>query len=494
MRNCLLLLAVLGLTVPVWGQNAKKEEQIDLAQLVKKLGSSRYREREGAMNALLRQRTPAAVAVLYQATRHPDLEVRRRALEVLGLIERSLESETLLVPQKLRLEFKDVAITDAVADFSRRTGLKIVLADTDRAKLASRKVTLDTGREVTYWEALRQLCDTAGLSEKPPDPNARRADNPYAEMTRRGRVVWMNSYSIPTPAVDQIVLVDGKQTRSIYDAGAIRLQVLSRTGPPQMGPPGREVELSVAADIEPRFNWNRLVAIRVNQALDDRGQKLVQPTLFIGEQPNHFSYPDEMFILWDGAMEFPRAASRQGTIRLKLGEKSARTVKELRGKLAVEVEAPTAPLLTVPDILKSSGKTFKGPDGSAVKVIEARQESGQYKLQIEVTSPPNPSQMIDNRMANIIWLNRGPVAANGTVDLTAAQVQEKGLSLVDREGQPLLLVTAHHIRPAQPTAPLVYVLYYQPRKDQGEPAKFVLMGRRSVLIEVPFVLRDVPLP
>jgi hypothetical protein len=193
-------------------------------------------------------------------------------------------------------------------------------------------------------------------------------------------------------------------------------------------------------------------------------------------------------------MEHPRTSSRQGTIRLKLGEKQARMVKELRGKLAVEVQAPAAPLVTIPQILKASGKTFKGPDGAAVKVIEAKQESGQYKLQVEITLPPPKLSFDFFPLGNVVMLNRGPGAAKGTVDLTAAQVQEKGLSLVDAVGQPLLLVTAHYIQPAQPNAPLVYVLYFQPRRDQGEPAKFVLMGRRNVLIEVPFILRDVPLP
>jgi hypothetical protein len=220
----------------------------------------------------------------------------------------------------------------------------------------------------------------------------------------------------------------------------------------------------------------------------------VQPALFVGDQPNTLPYQEEVFIIWDGLTEMPRAASRQGSIRLKLGEKQARTIKELRGKLAAEIEAPESALLTIGDILKASGKTFKGLNGAAVKVIEARREkSGQYKLQVEVRLPASPNQLADFP-ANVIWLNRGGVPANGTVSLSASEVQQKGLALLDAEGQPFLLASGQHALATKPSDPIVYTLYYQPRKGQGEAAKFVLTGRRNVLIEVPFVLRDVPLP
>jgi len=37
-------------------------------------------------------------------------------------------------------------------------------------------------------------------------------------------------------------------------------------------------------------------------------------------------------------------------------------------------------------------------------------------------------------------------------------------------------------------------LLYQPQDGQGEPARLVLNGRRRQLVQVPFTLRDVPLP
>ncbi len=37
-------------------------------------------------------------------------------------------------------------------------------------------------------------------------------------------------------------------------------------------------------------------------------------------------------------------------------------------------------------------------------------------------------------------------------------------------------------------------LTFQPREGQADPARLVYTGRRTVMVEIPFVLRDVPLP
>ena len=38
-----------------------------------------------------------------------------------------------------------------------------------------------------------------------------------------------------------------------------------------------------------------------------------------------------------------------------------------------------------------------------------------------------------------------------------------------------------------------YTITYQPRNDQGEPAKLLYTGYRTTSIDVPFTLKDVPL-
>src|SRR5207248_2605294 len=52
---------------------------------------------------------------------------------------------------------------DAVAELARQSGYNIQVLG-DRAALASRKITLDTG-ETTFWQAFDQLCEKGGLVE-----------------------------------------------------------------------------------------------------------------------------------------------------------------------------------------------------------------------------------------------------------------------------------------------------------------------------------------
>ncbi len=467
----------------------KKDEAGDLPRWIKQLGSPRFREREAATQALLKQRSSQALVQLRQAARSSDADVRKRTHEILDAIERLLETEQVLQPFKLRLDFKDVLVADAVADFARRSGVKVVLADSDKAKLANRKVTVSTG-EVALWEALRQLCEKAGLQERPPELATRQVTDPDEIFGGGRRMMWKHSYRHRPAIEDRLFLVDGVSTRPMFQAGSLRLQVLPR--PPLVGPLGPSAELTLAVDVEPRYTWGRLVSIRVEEALDDRGQKLVQPLLMIGELPRQPQF-EEMFILWDGMEEGPRISPREGTVKLKLGAKMAKSIKEMRGRLAAEVEAPPAPLVTVTDILKASGKSVPGLDKSQVRVIEAKlDEAGQYKIQIEVKLPPTPA--VQPPAGNLIWINRGPVPVGGTVNLTASEVEQKGLSLYDAEGHPFILATAHYNHPAKPDDPRIYTLYYQPRKNQGDPVRLVLSGKRTVLLEVPFVLKDVPLP
>lgn len=487
-RLLLTILAGLVLSASLSAEE-KKDDPGDLARWIKQLGSPRFRERETAMTALVKQRSPQALAHLRLAARHGDLEVRRRAQEVLDAVERLLETEQALQPLKLRLDFKDVPLADAEADFARRSGLKIELADSDKAKLASRKVTLETG-EVSVWEALRQLCLKAGVNERPPEAEQRRPE-PWEELGGRRRVVWRHREQMQELPEQRIILADGGAARPMFQAGSLRIQALPRA--PFAGPPAPYAALTLAIDVDPRYVWGRLVSIRIDEAADEMGQKLIQPELTIGDVPKQPQNLEELFIIWDGMSEMPRVSPRQGAVKLRLGTKPAKLVKEMRGRLAAEVEVPPAPLITVNAILDSGGKTFTGPEGSHVKVIEAkRDESGQYKLRVEVKLPPDPNQM--PAFGNMIWLNRGPVPAGGTVDLTAGEVEQKGLSIHDADGQPFLLASAHYDSPAKPNDPRVYTLYYQPRKGQGDPVRFTLRGKRTVLLEVPFVLKDVPLP
>ncbi len=133
-----------------------------IARLIEQLGSADFETREKAtrdLDAL----GAAALEALKKAATSDDPEVRRRAEDLVGKVERKAQSEKALAPQKVRLVLKDVPVPEAVALLKKESGFDVVLADSD-GKLKERKVTLDTG-ETTFWQALDRLCVAAGLVE-----------------------------------------------------------------------------------------------------------------------------------------------------------------------------------------------------------------------------------------------------------------------------------------------------------------------------------------
>src|SRR5262249_55854922 len=141
------------------------------------------------------------------------------------------------------------------------------------------------------------------------------------------------------------------------------------------------------------------------------------------------------------------------------------------------------------DVLKAGGQPSGGADGSSVRVLEMVPDADQYRLKIEVKLPPPPPAP-----QFAMWAGIQPVTpAGGSVNLTGAEAEQKGLGLYDAQGQPFLLATGSYQQPDKPNPPLTYPLFYQPRKEQGPPTRFVLSGRRTVVLDVPFVLKNVPL-
>jgi hypothetical protein len=497
-RSCGLLLLI-GLVVAPLGAQAEELPE----KLVAKLGSRRFAERESATAALMAQPSPAAVQLLLKAAAtSPDAEVRRRARLVLEHLRRSQEAEQVLKPQTLRLNYKDLPVTEAIADFTRRTGLPLVLDKEAAARLAGRKLTLETP-ETTTWDAFRQLCDRAGLTERTPSsPPAPSGSYAYGNlgMQQRGmaarQVIFLDgSNSMIAPKQDErLILVVGKDARPTTLAGAVRIQLVGQPKATRTNL-AREVTFTLNVATEPRLGWNRVIALRVETAVDSLGQRLAQPAVYVGEgNPSPFA-SNEVIVLWDGMSELPSTKSRQAPLRLLLGERPAQRITELRGVLSAEVEAPTAPLVTVDDVVQAAGKTIKGLDGSSAKVLEAKRErSGTIALKVEVKGPPKKSDISGLTGVRILRINRGIRGLDRPVStLSAADAAARGLSLLDSKGAPLALVSGNYSL-GDPNAAQTYTLMYQPRQGQEGPFRFVFSGRRTVIVDVPFTLKDIPLP
>ena len=139
-----------------------------IARLIEQLGSDSFTERQKASEALDAIGEPALEG-LRKATASQDAEVRKRSLDLVSKIESRVIGARVLKPVMVHLKYKDTALTDAVADFRKKSGYDIVLHDPDD-KLKGKTITLDTGK-VTFWNALEQFCVRAGVTEGDPNTN-----------------------------------------------------------------------------------------------------------------------------------------------------------------------------------------------------------------------------------------------------------------------------------------------------------------------------------
>jgi hypothetical protein len=455
----------------------------DVARLVGQLGSDSYAEREDAVRLLDAAGGPALPA-LRKAAQSDEPEVRRRAAGLVRRIERRLENTKLLSASTVRLVFKDTPIPEAVARFSEAVGGDLRL-DGDAAKLAGRRITLDTG-EVPYWEAFDRFCREAGLVEKPRG-SARERDTVAME-----QVIIFNGQVIrpSEPPDTRITLTEGKPTElPTATVGPVRIRAL---------PPGTlvagasriegEFLLGLDAAVDPRMRWEKLLGVRVHKALDDQGQELTGIVTPPAERSVRTTTSSSVVIM-SGRSSQPSEDTRQAAVRLRAGAKSAKKLAEVSGTVSALVLLPAEKMLTVDDILKAAGKSTDGVAGSAVKVVEVtKEESGLIRLRAHVQPPV--SEMADGTP---LYFTTRVIVRGQMVGDEPAALHGAGYSLLDDKGQAYQFVDVE-TPSTRGGGPREVILTFLQKKGQGEPAQLEFRARRGVVIDVPFTLKDVPLP
>jgi hypothetical protein len=469
----LLLVLVFGLValvaVPTPAADAPDAAKIN--KLIEQMGSDTFEDREKATAALDTIGVPALEA-LRKASKSTDMEIAHRSEELVRKIEKRLESVNVLKPTMVHLVYKETPVTEAVADFAKKTGYRIGLHD-PQSKLKDRKVTLDTGN-VTFWEAFDQFCAKAGLVEASPNdllvplppnggpvplppvpvpqpqpirklpgriqpvppqpmppqqgfgfefraapegqaqaqpaqapvakpaiaiaevvlPQAQPAIAPPAPPMGGFGFVGQPAIARPVgnpvfPTQNQITLVDGKhQTTPVDYRSAVRVRTLTEGAQVT----DKEYVLPLQISPEPKLQWQNLISLRIDKAIDNNDQKLTQvmnngndvvpgnPQLirpFIKRAP---------FI-----PAFPGMAGHQQTVlQLKKGEQASKSLKELTGVITAQVLGVPQPMITVENILKAGGKTIKGTEGGSIKVVEVtKDDNGLVKVKFELEMPPN---------------------------------------------------------------------------------------------------------
>jgi hypothetical protein len=557
---------------------ADKASPETIAKLVEKLGSTEFSEREKAtreLEALGEQ----ALDALRKAAKGDDLETKRRAEELIKKVESRQLTKKVLEPSKIRFAFKDTPLREAIEEVNKKTGLNIILNDPEN-KLADRKVTLDTG-ETTLWEAVDQFVAKAGLVEsvnpaqvigpgvrpvpqprppiKPlpvppkqiqpaPLPIQPQLDVPQGAIQVQVQVQVQAQPAQADPAQpvppqpapllrpgrppffgyqpNTLVLTDGKaEALPTQYAGAVRIRALP-AGTAILGFAPREGELTIALQVtpEPKLQFQSLVDVRIDKAVDDQGQVLMQSTADAGNGGNDVPVAGALVAKAAFVARVPAPAPGVAPVpvRLKKGDKPSKTLKELTGVVSIQVRTPAEALMTIEKLMDAAGKEVKGEAGGRIKVLDVAKDDKATTLKIEFEPPPDvqaggvvpgpiliqpvplpvpvPQQLPQKQLNAVpgalqvqVQPAVQPVPVPAVPIAPAAPAGFNGLTVLDEKGNALPMQPTN-IQPVKAANGVMwqYTFTLPVVKDQGAPAKLVFTGSKVVTVDVPFTLKGVP--
>src|SRR5262249_29904317 len=124
------------------------------------LGAGRFADREEAARALAelgREGLPA----LRAAKKSQDPEIRSRAEALLDRIETDL----LIRPTLVTLDFADQPVADVFATLSQRTGMTLVTLPENNPVWKTRRMTLTAPEPVPFWAMVDRLTRAAKLQD-----------------------------------------------------------------------------------------------------------------------------------------------------------------------------------------------------------------------------------------------------------------------------------------------------------------------------------------
>ncbi len=470
----------------------------DAAGLVARLGADRFADREAAARAL-EQMGPAAVPALRASAASADGEVRRRASALADRLDRAAESARLLAVKPVRLDYANVPLGNAVHDLRARTGIPLAL-DPNRVENPLRPVSVKTA-DLPPWEAVDAFCRAAGLREAfaadlaPPKPDV---------VSHRRRQTYTATPAAPTSAgAVPVLLADGTPETLPGDRStAVRVLVLPAAFPGNRVVLGSgEVTLNLDVTPAPGPAWQGVVGVTVRRALDAAGRPVpashrIEAPGAVGQQfDNGMMVINGRVAMWQSS-ETPAAGPgatpnpRVVPLALRVRDGGRRSLRLLEGAVHAEVVVPNQTLLTVADVRKP-GVATDGANGTRLTVTDTRVDAAAGTVTVRARSEgPSPFALQMQRA-------RGNAAnAFGVVGIAVVEptrtVSETRYVLTDAAG---------HLVPATSTGVNdVSVDEFRTLADleltfrTRTPVGLVVVGPRTVPVDVPFRLENVPLP
>ena len=473
--------------------------------LLDRLGAGAFADREQAGRELTGYGPDALPALHHAARSHPDPEVRRRAADIAERVVRLAETAARLAVAPVKLEYAGVPLTAAVNDLRSRTGIPLVL-DPSVADPA-RTVTVRAG-ELPPWEAVEHFCRVAGLHE------VVRAEVPVgpvpgeAVVSIRRRTPTVGPFHPDAPAAVPLVLADGADPRPGDRSGGVRVQavpadfaghrVIRGVGVTQL-----VLDVSPLPMLAGGGRWEEVTEVKVRRAEDDRGRPV--PAAYRETAPEQvdapanwvafgggFGAPGLLSMMPDAAKPTTRPNPRLASVSLRTGDRPIRSLSVLEGVVLGEVTLPNQPLISVDDLSRATGAGTSGSGEVRLAVLGfVTDPVGRTTIRLRVDTPNPWTFPRANRQFNLLNAPGfqplllgplgGPAAAYRFTDAVGRPCSPSGALPGQIGDDGFRQSTELEFR-------------FDRRDGAGPPTRLTLVGEKTVPVEVPFRLRDVPLP
>jgi hypothetical protein len=437
---------------PARRRDAKAEE---IATWVKQLGDADAKVRQTAADALA-EVGPPAVKALSAIAEGPEGEQRKQARAALDRIA----AGAALAPARVSLELKDASLADALRAFTKQTSIVVKEPSSTKVEPKPRRLNLKLD-DVPAWEALDRICDAAGAHL-----DASNLAGPRLSVSYQERPAYaIRGYAGPF----RLQGTGGRYQRSVGVLGAserlsMNLQLLK-------GPKARSVVVT---------------PLRLTEVRGDDGQSL--------------RLPNEMGFLV-GLSEEAGVERTNVNVPLKATDRRGGAIKVLKGVLVLDVMVRRIERVVVPDLAKAKGRTFFGEQGRRLTVVQAQQIGNGWNVSFGVAGPPDwrydakrcGFELVDarghsERLTNPLF---------GPFPLRSPQPEDAAWMAASPLAPSLSAVpwTAIAVQSRRPTAGQWQGNFWVNSKERLEaPVRLRFLDYEYLRTEVPFELRDVPLP
>lgn len=451
----------------------------------------RYAEREKATRELEEAGEPALKALRF-ACNSRDLELRHRAETIVSRIERVQLSRKLLVAPQLHLKFEKTPLQQAIHEVASKTGLRLQMDAKDAAP--QRTISLDTGI-VPFWQAIQGFYDAAGLVENDALPNSPAAPDhnrvllppPRNRMTSVGAVE------------NQVRVIAGKGTPLPADLSkALRVRVVSPAYALNKSEAATgEVKFYLDVDAAKGIELQEILGVEVLKALakDNRELACAFPTPAM--QPNF--YGEQMLmvqkvVILNGelVMDDGRPIDPYLPITLKMGGTRPEALSEFHGVLVARILAPSASIVAISDVFQGKEQS-QSRDGLTITVKSFEEETNNLatlRVQVQTTGTSinellNFPVQVRGKLRPFIRINRGGTVASGS---------PSEFQLKDADGKQAKIVATRIMASNSAGASVTQDLELKIEKPTRglKDITLSLNGRRPATVEMPFVLRNVP--